>query len=100
MGWFENNTGLSDIATSTDFGIPEERRDDVDDVSDQFSSVCIGSESLVAATETVIKQVTMPVTHAEQLRLLMEAFFGHSSFQLKQEQAINIHACKKRIHLL
>ena len=51
----------------------------------------------MAATETVLKQLPMPLTQAKQLLPLMEAVFGYSSFQLKQEQAIDSCLKKKDI---
>ena len=101
MGWFEKHKGFSDIATNSDFvtGMQEERCDDVDGVNDQISAVHISLESHMAATETVLKQLPMPLTQAKQLLPLMEAVFGYSSFQLKQDQAID-SCLKKRTHLL
>ena len=97
MRWFEQHKGFSDIATNSDFvtGMQEERCDDVDGVNDQFSAVHISLESYMTATETVLKQLPIPLTQAKQLLPLMEAVFGYSSFQLKQEQAIDSSLKKK-----
>lgn len=97
MSWFDNNTGFTDTATCTsmDVPLPDEIDPDVDSVIDQFSSVSLTSESQIVATEIALKQLPTPVTQAEQLFPLMKAVFGYSSFQLKQQEAINSCLNKK-----
>ena len=70
--------------------MPDEINLDVHSIADKLSSVFLACEACIDAIQTILNQMSTPVTQAEQLLPLMKAVFGYSAFQSNRKKQLTL----------